>query len=209
MRCSVLLGSTDANSGIGKSSLARALACQLAQAIVKACGLPANKARVYEVQTVDVLRECPPEIGSVLLFDEFCPDDPEQVIYLSENAFKALCLPTAPATIRARNTDIFISPNIPRIFTANRTSGPLWVGKRIAWSGPLERRVIVFPIEKPLVSPEWVASLTADVSNHLAIADELSNSAPPAPAPIPVPGIPPPPNMACAMILALVNWMRR
>ena len=44
---------------------------------------------------------------------------------------------------------------MPRVITANATSGKESCGYRCKWSKPLERKGIVFVIEKPLCNDRW------------------------------------------------------
>ena len=144
LKYAIVIGSSDQNTGIGKTSLALRLCSELSKAIVEASGLPHSHAKVVVVSTIDILRNQQLQRGCVLLFDEFHVSDRDQIQYLSEHGLKGLLCPAMQGTLRARNTDVVIPAGIPRVFTTNSRSGLEWCGARFKWSAPLQRRAVFF-----------------------------------------------------------------
>ncbi len=95
---------------------------------------------------------------------------------------KAILNPRVVASCRARNNDIVIPMNVPRLFTANTESGEDWCGYRMKFSLPLQRRVIVANITASLVTPNWHNNTSSELDTSL-VSEHLSALALPMPPP--------------------------
>ena len=94
-----------------------------------------------------------------------------------------------------------------RIITANAADIDDWRGSRLNWDEPMQRKCIVFVIDKPLCDDAWrrgqiaeVAEEDADEENHAAEATRGLNENVGARLPVPPPQV--------SLITSLANMMR-
>ena len=180
---SILICGSDATTGFGKSQVALRLAIELSTAIVETHNLPKANAQVIFATTLDSLKGLAMPLGTVIVFDDVCPSDKEQIVLISENGMKCRLNPRVVATCRGRNFDITIPLGIPRIFTANVVNGIAWCGARLAWSLPLQRRMIVCRVTQRLIDITWMPSGESALDMDVIAARLAGN---------PVPLLPPP-----------------
>ena len=99
---------------------------------------------------------------------------------MSENMMKVLMAPTAPGSIRCRNADLVLPAGVPRLFTANAETAQEWVGNRLKWTEPIQRKTVVFVVKSPLVPDSW-RDQNADAENEptdaMNVAKELREGA--------------------------------
>ena len=150
----VILGPPN-TTGFGKTQFAFRLAVELAKAYCEAKRLPKENAVVVFSNTVDVAKDIKWKPGYVWILDEFSPADHAQAIHMSENMMKVLVEPNVPGSTRCRNEDLQLPAGVMRTFTGNADSPVQWCGNRVPWSEPLQRKSIVYVIDKPLVSELW------------------------------------------------------
>ena len=169
----VLLGN-QSTTGFGKTQFALRLACEWAKAYVQSKRLPQDQAVVVFCNTLDVIREVVFRPGMVLVIDGFTPSDQEQVIYMSETIMKCMCNPAQGGSVRARNGDIQLIAQMPRIFTGNADSIDDWCGSRFEWSLPLQRKSIVFQVVNRLVSNQFRSSVNTAAADDSSIVAQQS-----------------------------------
>jgi len=181
LRFGVVLIRSNKTTGFGKTQVALRLACEWARAYVKSHKLLDDCAIVVFCNTLDVLRDVVFRPGMVLVLDEFTPSDREQVIYMSETIMKCLQNPKQGGNVRARNADIKLIANMPRILTGNadvksdESIVQAWCGDRPTWSEPLQRKSLVFHIVDPLVSSGFKASVIETASADTSFVAEQTD----------------------------------
>ena len=182
-RYGVLIHGGNETTGFGKSMCALRIACQYAIAYNQESGAPRDEAVVVRTSTLEALKGLQMKRGWIVVLDEFHPFDREQVIHLSEHGLKVLMDRAAGGALRGRNSDIVFPPCVPLICTANVDSGEAWCGGRFLWSLPLQRKTVVFHVDRPLCVPNW-ASSSADTADDMPeVFEVMAGSLPPSPAP--------------------------
>ena len=150
----VILGASS-TTGYGKTQFALRLAVEWAKAYNQVMQLPKEDAVVVFSNTLDVAKEVRFKPGYIWVLDELNPADQTQAIHMSENMMKVLMAPTAPGSIRCRNADLVLPAGVPRLFTANAETAQEWVGNRMRWTEPIQRKTVVFVVKSPLVPDSW------------------------------------------------------
>ena len=150
----VILGASS-TTGFGKTQFALRLAVEWAKAYNEVMQLPKEDAVVVFSNMLDVAKEVRFKPGYIWVLDEVSPCDQTQAIHMSENMMKVLMAPSAPGSIRCRNADLVLPAGVPRIFTGNAESAEEWVGNRLKWSAPIQRKTVVFIVKAPLVPDSW------------------------------------------------------
>ncbi len=163
MQYGILLHGGNHTAGWGKTHALLRLAIEVSQAIVEVHQLPREDAVVVYSQTLDGVRDLHFKLGSVLVLDDWHPNDREQTIYISERAMTGLLNPRMSAVVRARNQDIALPASVPRFFSAQVDDPVDWVRPRIEWSQPLQRRCITFKVDRRLCA-EWGTTAQSDSS---------------------------------------------
>ena len=131
------------------------LAVEWAKAYNQVMQLPKEDAVVVFSNTLDVAKEVRFKPGYIWVLDGLNPADQTQAIHMSENMMKVLMAPTAPGSIRCRNADLVLPAGVPRLFTANAETAQEWVGNRLKWTEPIQRKTVVFVVKSPLVPDSW------------------------------------------------------
>jgi hypothetical protein len=97
------------------------------------------------------------ESGTALVLDEISPADSVGVQYISENMLKiVLNIPTA-GDIRARGENARWASYVFRTITTNANSPAHWMGPKMTFSEPLQRKSIWFQLTHPIALSDWSA----------------------------------------------------
>jgi hypothetical protein len=144
----VVLGNNE-TSGWGKSSLAESSARAWCLDRCERNGLPLESAMYLRVNSIDSIRAHQKSIDGIgtFIFDEVVLADRSQVQHMSENGVKSLLDVTRPADLRAREHQVILPADVPRIFTANSGSLEEWLGDVVVHIRdciPIFRRAFVF-----------------------------------------------------------------
>ena len=180
----VILGE-NTTTGYGKTQLALRLAVEWCKAYNQATGSPKEEAKIVFSNTLDVAREVVFRKGFCWVIDEMSPGDQDQLIHASENSMKVLMSPATQGSIRCRNQDLVLPCGVPRIVTGNAENVDDWVGRRMRWTEPLQRKSIVYQITMPLCHESWrqkgPAIIDEDSEQAARIMSEQMPRQPPSP----------------------------
>ena len=160
----------------GKTQFALRLALEWCKNFHEATGCPKEDCCVAFTNTIDVARELNFKRSYCWICDEMVPADGTQTIYASENMLKVFLTPMAPGSLRSRNADMVLPVGMPRIIPANAENAEEWCGFRCKWSAPLQRKSIVFSIDKPLCDEAWRKGDIGQDKQHDDEGDEVART---------------------------------
>lgn len=162
-RYAILIMGENKTTGFGKTQFALRLAIEYAKAKSEVEGIPKDEANILVTNTIDAARSIDFSKVLVWVLDEFEPGDENAIIYTSENIIKCLLTVTLRADLRGRQNDVSVPPGVCRIITSNSRDGQQWVGRKMRFSEPLQRKSVLFKVTSPIVTRRWSESpLTAD-----------------------------------------------
>lgn len=154
-RFAIVLMGPDGSTGFGKSAFAKHLAVVFARHMCATLGLPPTDATVCWTSTIDDLSSINIKRGWAVAFDEFSVGCKDTVQYMSEGMFKILADPQSSGNLRARAKNARLATDTARIMTCNARTPTEWANGRFVWSAPIQRKCIVFRIDRAIVVPAW------------------------------------------------------